>query len=75
MRLGASIFLGLIFAQRGFGDTVLMSNLGEPYLGSYNFGSVVLLAVPIETSNSPVSVQSIVLLMQQYQTVADQPYV
>jgi hypothetical protein len=73
--INASMFLGLICAVRSFGNSVLMSDLDQPNIGSYNFGSSNSLAVPFQTSSSPVLVQSIDLLMQQYQQVADQPFV
>jgi hypothetical protein len=71
----ASIFLSLICAVRCFGISVLMTDLDQSNIGSYNFGSIISLAVPFRTGGSPISVQSINLLMQQYQQVADEPFV
>lgn len=71
-----SMFFGLACAVRASGGTsVLMSDLNEPNIGSYNFGSIVWLAVPFQTGSSPISVQSVDLLMLQYQQVSDQPFV
>jgi len=73
--VNTSMFLSLICAVPGYGQTVLMSNLGEPNIGSYNFGAVNWAAVPFQTGSSPITVSSIDLLMLQYQPVADQPFV
>ena len=71
----ASMFVSLICAVRVCGGSVLMSDLDEPNIGSYNFGAIVWLAVPFQTGSTPISVQSIDVLMQQYQQVADEPFV
>ena len=51
-----------------------MSDLDQPNIGSHNFGSAIWLAVPFQMGSSPISVQSIDLLLQRYQLVADEPF-
>jgi hypothetical protein len=73
--LSISMLFGLVCGVRGSGSVILISDLDQSNIGSYNFGSIILLAVPLQTGSSPISVQRIDLLMQQYQQVADEPFV
>jgi hypothetical protein len=71
----ASIFFGLVCAVRGLASGILVSDLNQSNTGSYNFGSGHWFAVPFQTGSSAISVQQVNLLMQQYQQVADKPFV
>jgi len=73
--LSISICFGLACEVRGVGGAILFSDLDQSNIGSYNYGSIILLGVPFQTGSSPISVQRIDLLMQQYQQVADEPFV
>jgi hypothetical protein len=73
--LSASMFFGLVCGVRGVGGLILISDLDQANIGSYNFGSGHWFAVPFQTGSSPISVQQVNILMQQYQQVADEPFV
>jgi len=71
--LSISMFFGMVCAVHGTG-IILMSDLNQANIGSYNFGSGTLIAVPFQTGNSAISVQQVNLEMLQYQQVADSPF-
>jgi len=73
--LSISTLFGLVCEVRGSGPGILISDLNQSNTGSYNFGSIISLAVPFQTGSSPISVQQIDLLMLQYQQVGDEPFV
>ncbi len=71
--LSLSMFFGMVCDVRGVG-VVLVSDLDQANIGSFNFGSGTSIAVPFETGSSPISIQQINLEMLQYQQVADEPF-
>ncbi len=71
--LSLSTFFALVCDVRGTG-VILISDLGQANIGSYNFGSGTLIAVPFQTGSSAISVQQVNLEMLQYQQVADTPF-